>query len=190
VHAVEELVERALEGRRDELRAIVQREVDARLAALVDELITTELELRRNGSTGLVQPAPSPAPSSTTATKVCRRCGGTKPLAAFVPRRAVCRACRNADRQAARARAKATADDEDPHPAPRRGRQQGMRLVSHDELTRAEQRRAVIAAAPTSLIERDGRTFMLRRLPVVHDANGNGHHVVRARVLRPGTRIA
>lgn len=42
-----ELVTRALHGRQDELRAIVQQQVDERLAALVDELVVEELEARR-----------------------------------------------------------------------------------------------------------------------------------------------
>jgi hypothetical protein len=46
--ALDELVRRALDGRHAELRALVRREVDQRLAALVDELVIEELA-SRNG---------------------------------------------------------------------------------------------------------------------------------------------
>jgi hypothetical protein len=40
-----------------------------------------------------------------------------------------------------------------------------MRLLSEWEIAEAAERRAMIAAAPTETIERDGRPWLLRRLP-------------------------
>jgi hypothetical protein len=111
VPTLADLVTAALRERQPELEQLVAAQVDSELERLVAERVDAELERRRNGD------AADP-PSSPPTSKTCRRCGESKPIAAFPdPTRSTCRSCkarRGRERRAA-ARARPRADEE---PAP------------------------------------------------------------------------
>jgi hypothetical protein len=164
--ALAELVGTALEARRPELVELVRQEVDRRLEALVVELVAGELEARRNGAgySGLSRAEPE---LEAPATRLCSLCGEQKPSSDYQPGRARCRSCRarepraaSSSSSAARRRAGQTCPRLPPPGAAERARPSGGRR----NLQTAERSRRLIAAAQVELVERDRRTFTLRRL--------------------------
>ena len=83
------LLERVREALEEELRPLVDQLLEPTVRRLVRE--------RLNGHAGDASVAPEPEPElEAPATKTCTSCGETKPLGAFGPQRAHCRACRAA----------------------------------------------------------------------------------------------
>jgi hypothetical protein len=91
---LEEIVRRAVDTHRGELERLVY----ARVMAVVDELVESELDARANSD---VLPTRSTEPA---AAKVCRSCHQEKPLDQFPPGRNACRGCRNRAGSASRKR--------------------------------------------------------------------------------------
>lgn len=186
-----QVVAAAVRSRRAELELLVREQVDAELARLVPELVEAELHARRNGGTPALPAADTPEEVSTApgdpsrdrdlaapdarapeeqepppATKVCRVCGETKPLAKFPPGRNTCRACKRSRERERGQRAKAA--DKEPAPAPRRAKGGLRALRSVADRAAAEERRELLAelrANGVEHVESDGRTFTVLRLP-------------------------
>jgi hypothetical protein len=74
--------------------------------------------------------------------------------------------------------------------ATRRAKRRVGALVSPIDLAQRERNRTLIAAAPVELVERDGRTFQLRRLPAAEPGGDETTMRVRPRTLRRGVAIA
>jgi hypothetical protein len=128
---------------------------------------------------------------ATPSTKVCRTCEPEKPADQFgkgrpcvgiadasragLGKRSVLRV--DASNAYTRQKSPSTTTRRVPEPTPSRRpsppRRNGYRLEAGIYARLAEQRRAVIEAAPTTLEERDGRTWLVRRLPSVSEWRGS-----------------
>jgi hypothetical protein len=166
-----DLVGRVLSLHRDQLVQLVDEELDRQLGELIEQRLRD-----RVGDHDQEPPVGNGATLATEpAVLACARCGQEPRL----PGRTIGQRCKSsgdlARKRERRTRAEAAAGEE-PRPAqaappaeverPARRRRSGLRgpRSEYDRRT-AEECRALIAKAPVELIERDGRTFTLRRLP-------------------------
>jgi hypothetical protein len=163
---LDELVRRKVHDKLAEMNGRLGELVAAELDRELDRVVAAELELRVNGD------AAAHAEPEAPVTKVCSGCGQAKPPTMFEAGRRRCRTCRREQRHPRKQPADAAG--EEPHPAPsakRHGRFEP--LIPRRELFDREARRELIASTPAEpVVDGNGRTWFLKRLPAVTAAAG------------------
>ncbi len=168
------------------LKALVRDELRGPVSELVRQVVVELVHEELTAAAPVATEAPQSTNGATPSSKTCRTCGIESPLINS-PQTGACagpagasriwpgkRSASNADVSSAHTR-QATTTRRAPEPAPppsRRPsppRRNGYRLEAGIYGRLRDERRAMIEAAPATTEERDGRVWVIKRLPSVSD---------------------